>query len=57
MIFEDKATKNPNLNLFLNNIIVISYLLELKKQENSFFLNLGTVFEKSLFFELWEPNF
>ena len=26
MIFEDKETKNPILNLFLNNIIVSSYL-------------------------------
>ena len=26
MIFEDEETMNPNLNLFLNNIIVLSYL-------------------------------
>ena len=37
MIFEAEETKNPNVNLFLNNIIILSYLLELKKKENSFF--------------------
>ena len=28
MIFEDSETTNPNLNLFLNNIIVLSYSIE-----------------------------
>ena len=37
MIFGDKKMTNPNLNLFLNNIIVLSYI-RAKKNELIFFL-------------------
>ena len=55
MIFEDEEMTNPNLNLFLKYIIVLSYFLELKEKENLLFFNFETVFEKSIFFELWGP--
>ena len=50
MIFEDKETTDPNMNLFLNDIIVLSYHSELKKKGKFYFFNFETVSEKSLIF-------
>ena len=55
MFFEDKEATNPNLNLFLNYIIVLSYLLELKNKENSFFLILKQSLKNPYFLNFGGP--
>ena len=56
MFFEDKEATNPNLNLFLNYIIVLSYLLELKNKENSFFLILKQSLKNPYFLNFGGPK-
>ena len=59
MIFEDKDATNPNLNWFLNNIIVSNYniklLIRARKKEKYFTLIFEIVIEKYLLFEFWGP--